>query len=145
MKILITGADRGLGYGTTLRLLERGHTVWAGQYLTAWNELSELQTRFPKTLHILELDVSDLDSVRAAAQLVGSQTDSLDMIINNAGISGRPIPRTGEPPVGGRPTRETVVLQIRKRGWNRIIMPSVPPTRSTRSGRPAWWSASCHC
>jgi NAD(P)-dependent dehydrogenase (short-subunit alcohol dehydrogenase family) len=106
MKILITGADRGLGYGTTLRLLERGHTVWAGQYLTAWNELSELQTRFPKTLHILELDVSDLDSVRAAAQLVGSQTDSLDMIINNAGISGRPIPRTGEPPEGGRPTRE---------------------------------------
>lgn len=106
MKILITGADRGLGYGTTLRLLEQGHTVWAGQYLTAWNELSELQTRFPQTLNILDLDVSDLESVQEAARLVGSQTDSLDMIINNAGITGRPIPRTGESPDGVRPARE---------------------------------------
>ena len=106
MKILITGADRGLGYGTTLRLLERGHTVWAGQYLTAWNELSVLQQQYPQTLHLLELDVSDLDSVRAAVAVVQEKTDTLDMIINNAGINGRALPRTGEPPEGIRAARE---------------------------------------
>lgn len=102
MNILITGADRGLGYGTTLRLLERGHKVWAGQYLTAWNELSTLQQKFPTTLKILELDVSDLESVCAAAATVRKDTDRLDMIINNAGINGRTLPRTGAPPEGGR-------------------------------------------
>lgn len=98
MNILITGADRGLGFGTCRCLLERGHTVFAGQYLTKWNELVELQRQYPDNLHIIELDVTNLESVKQAVNEVHSKTDVLDMIINNAGIIGHAIPRTGEPP-----------------------------------------------
>ncbi len=101
MNILITGADRGLGYGTTKCLLELGHTVFAGQYLTQWPELTELKKQYPDALNIIDLDVSDLCSVQAAAKEVAKATDVLDMLINNAGINGKAIPRTGEPPTGG--------------------------------------------
>jgi len=98
MNILLTGADRGLGLGTCKRLLELGHVVFAGQYLTKWNELDELKKQFADTLFLLPLDVSDFDSVNAALKIVSEKTDTIDMIINNAGISGKLIPRTGEAP-----------------------------------------------
>jgi len=98
MNILLTGADRGLGFGTAKRLLMLGHTVYAGQYLTGWNELDELRKEFPETLFPIPLDISDSDSVTEAAALVSRRVHVLDLIINNAGIAGRSLPRTGEPP-----------------------------------------------
>ncbi len=96
MNVLLTGADRGLGIGTAGRLLELGHVVYAGQYLTGWQELADLEALYPDRLIRIPLDVSDLASVQAAAEAVRRRTDSLDMLINNAGIVGRPLPRSGE-------------------------------------------------
>ncbi len=98
MNILLTGADRGLGLGTAKRLLALGHTVFAGQYLTGWNELTELKYTWPDTLFPVPLDISDSGSVTAAVELVAARTDLLDLIINNAGIAERVLPRTGEAP-----------------------------------------------
>ncbi|TVX96662.1 SDR family NAD(P)-dependent oxidoreductase [Cohnella terricola] len=85
-KVLVTGADRGLGFSFTKQLLEKGHTVFAGQFIEDWHFLSELQEKYPETLHIVPLDIGDDESVKRAARRVASKTQSLDIIINNAGI-----------------------------------------------------------
>jgi NAD(P)-dependent dehydrogenase (short-subunit alcohol dehydrogenase family) len=89
MYILVSGADRGLGYGITEQLLKKGHTVFAGRYLKDWSALEELQVEYGDKLHLVSLDVSDTDSVLHAKKVIKQATDCLDMIISNAGIHGR--------------------------------------------------------
>jgi NAD(P)-dependent dehydrogenase (short-subunit alcohol dehydrogenase family) len=85
--ILITGANRGLGLEFTRRYLERGERVFAGcRKPTAAQALHALQTRYPQHLTVVALDVADADAIRTSHAAVGSQVDSLDMLINNAGI-----------------------------------------------------------
>lgn len=85
--VLITGADRGLGAALSASLLAQGWQVFAGQYLPAWPELASLAKKYSESLHIIPLDVSSVESVQAAAQAVASLTGSLDLVINNAGVS----------------------------------------------------------
>ena len=86
---LVTGADRGLGYGLTEGLLARGWHVFAGQYLLEWPELGQLSARYPDHLTLVALDVASIDSVRAAAEVVAGVTDRLDVVINNAGVASK--------------------------------------------------------
>lgn len=83
---LVTGADRGLGLALCKGLLERGWQVFAGQYLPDWPELGLLADKHPGMLIPVALDVSSLESVRAAAALVAQTSDHIDLLINNAGI-----------------------------------------------------------
>lgn len=89
MNILITGADRGLGFGMTEGLLRSGHTVYAGQYLNEWNELEQLKQKYPETLHLISLDIGSQESVDESKRRITQTTDRLDAIINNAGVNGR--------------------------------------------------------
>ena len=82
----ITGADRGLGSALCVELLERGWTVFAGQYMPDWPELAALAQQYPATLRIIPLDVGSIESARAAAQAVSGQADHLDLLVNNAGV-----------------------------------------------------------
>jgi NAD(P)-dependent dehydrogenase (short-subunit alcohol dehydrogenase family) len=83
-KILITGANRGLGYEAARRLIEAGNDVWIGARDASRGRAAaeELGAQF------VELDVTDDASVAAAAETVGE----LDVLINNAGISGGRVP-----------------------------------------------------
>jgi NAD(P)-dependent dehydrogenase (short-subunit alcohol dehydrogenase family) len=83
----VTGADRGLGFGLTLELLERGYVVFAGSFLTDLGELSALTAKYGNSLSILPLDISDNKSVTEAATAIAKRTDSLNLLINNAGIA----------------------------------------------------------
>ncbi|MBD5396132.1 MAG: SDR family NAD(P)-dependent oxidoreductase [Lachnospiraceae bacterium] len=87
--VLITGADRGLGFALTKDFLNRGDTVFAGQYMEEWQELKELQRQFEGKLYLVPLDISDRDSIKNAYKLVAGQTDHVDILVNNAGISGK--------------------------------------------------------
>ena len=76
---LITGANRSLGLETTRRLLDAGHTVYAGM-----RDPSSGDAVRALGAHVVQLDVTDTASVEAAvAQLPG-----LDVLVNNAGILG---------------------------------------------------------
>src|SRR5512141_2076949 len=84
--VLVTGADRGLGLSLCEGFIQRGWTVFAGQYMPEWPDLSALQSQYPLALHLLPLDVQSIESARSAAQTLSAYTNSLDMLINNAGI-----------------------------------------------------------
>jgi len=89
MNILVTGADRGLGFGMARRLAERGHTVFAGQYMDEWNELERLKQQHPDSLYPVKLDIASQASVEEAKRSIMRHTDRLDAIIHNAGVNGR--------------------------------------------------------
>ena len=69
----VTGADRGLGYELVKVLLEDGYIVFAVQYNKEWRLLDELSTEYPDRLHIVELDVSNDESVKTAAEFIRSK------------------------------------------------------------------------
>ena len=84
--ILITGASRGLGFNLTRRYLEFGETVFAGARNENAANLIKLKEKYGDRLHIIKLDVASTESVNSAKDAVSKATDSLDYIINNAGI-----------------------------------------------------------
>jgi NAD(P)-dependent dehydrogenase (short-subunit alcohol dehydrogenase family) len=85
--ILITGANRGLGLEFTRQYLEQGAHVFAGcRQPAAATSLHTLQARYPQRLSMVALDVADADAIRRAHDMVHSQTESIDILINNAGI-----------------------------------------------------------
>ncbi len=84
--VFITGADKGLGLALVTKFLDAGFLVFAGS-LGGRDDLPRLAARFPDRLHVIFQDVTDMASVRRSAREVGRLTDSLDILINNAGVS----------------------------------------------------------
>lgn len=84
--IVVTGADRGLGYELVKQCAERGDLVFAGKYRSNWHLLEELADKYPKNVEVVPLDVRYDDSVKAAADQILSCADSIDILINNAGV-----------------------------------------------------------
>jgi NAD(P)-dependent dehydrogenase (short-subunit alcohol dehydrogenase family) len=99
--ILVTGANRGLGLEFTRQYLERGAHVFAGcRQPAAASSLHHLQACFSQRLSIVALDVANADAIRTAHEAVHVQTESLDVLINNAAIyssrgSDEPLERLG--------------------------------------------------
>jgi NAD(P)-dependent dehydrogenase (short-subunit alcohol dehydrogenase family) len=82
--IFITGANKGLGHETARRLIELGHTVLLGARDPDLGSAaaSALGARF------VPIDVTDDESVAAAAADVEQHEGLLDVLINNAGVHG---------------------------------------------------------
>jgi NAD(P)-dependent dehydrogenase (short-subunit alcohol dehydrogenase family) len=76
---LITGANRSLGLETARRLVEAGHTVYAGM-----RDPDSGDAARSAGARIIRLDVTDQQSVDAAIV----ELPQLDVLINNAGILG---------------------------------------------------------
>ncbi|MFG1812768.1 SDR family oxidoreductase [Kribbella sp. NPDC049174] len=84
---LVTGANKGIGREIVRRLGARGFTVYLaarnpGLGAAAADELAGegFDVRF------VQLDVTDVDSVEAAAKQVEADSGRLDVLVNNAGI-----------------------------------------------------------
>lgn len=87
--VLITGADRGVGYSLTELFVQGGWNVYAGQFMPEWKQLEELKEKAPDVLELIPLNVGDDESVKQAAALVKEKTDHIDLLVNVAGISKR--------------------------------------------------------
>jgi len=83
MRILITGANSGIGRSTALRFARAGHDVLAGMRDTAKAEkLQKLAADAGVDVTPIELDVTDDASVRRGVEAAGR----VDVRVNNAGI-----------------------------------------------------------
>jgi NAD(P)-dependent dehydrogenase (short-subunit alcohol dehydrogenase family) len=84
-RVLITGASRGIGLEFVRQFLERGDRVFAA--CRDPENADDLHDLAAPDLHIVTLDVTDQRSIDSSYAVVRAQTDALDLLINNAGIS----------------------------------------------------------
>ncbi|MGF1484029.1 MAG: SDR family NAD(P)-dependent oxidoreductase [Opitutales bacterium] len=87
-RILVTGANRGIGLAFVAHYLAEGARVWACCRQPQGAEaLQALQAKAENAgrLSIVALSVGEEASVKACRETVGAETDALDLLINNAG------------------------------------------------------------
>ncbi|MET8784244.1 MULTISPECIES: SDR family oxidoreductase [unclassified Streptomyces] len=120
--VLITGASSGYGRQTALHFHEQG-----------WNVIATMRTPregvLPESdrLHIVELDVTEPDSITAAIDAAGS----VDVLVNNAGVpsigvfEGTPMDRVREVfetnTFGVMATTQAVLPLFRERGSGVVV------------------------
>ncbi|WP_440133545.1 SDR family oxidoreductase [Chitinophaga sancti] len=84
--VLITGANKSIGFETAKQLLGVGYYVYLGCRDLAKGEqaVKQLQSMGLNQVEPIVIDVDNIASIRAAR----GQIKALDVLINNAGISG---------------------------------------------------------
>jgi NAD(P)-dependent dehydrogenase (short-subunit alcohol dehydrogenase family) len=90
---VITGANTGLGYETAAALAARGASVvLAVRNLDKGKEAARRIEQSTLGAHVAlqQLDLTSLDSIKAAARELRDQYDSIDLLINNAGVMWTP-------------------------------------------------------
>lgn len=86
---LVTGANKGIGRGAAEQLAALGMTVLVGARDPRRGEEAAAALRAAGgDAHAVTLDVTDPASVQEAAQQVEERFGHLDVLINNAGITG---------------------------------------------------------
>jgi len=124
--VLITGCSSGIGAATAQRLAQRGWCVYASA--RRLESIEQLQAFGCK---LLQLDVTDEVSMRAAVDAVVGEQGAVGVLVNNAGYSqGGPIEqvpmdavrRQFETNVFGLIYLTQLVLPgMRAQGWGRIV------------------------
>lgn len=84
---LVTGANKGIGRETARGLAGEGMTVYLGSRdLERGRRAAAELTGEGLDVRLLELDVTDLGQVDAAAARIDRECGKLDVLVNNAGI-----------------------------------------------------------
>ena len=87
MKILVTGANRGLGIEFVKQYLKRGENVVATcRKPDEAINLKKLHEKYIYSLKVVKLNVTDQISVDKSFNEVKNDISALDILINNAGI-----------------------------------------------------------
>jgi NAD(P)-dependent dehydrogenase (short-subunit alcohol dehydrogenase family) len=87
---LVTGANKGIGLEVAKLLAQHGFFVYIGSRNLESGQaaVQQLSALGLTALEAVQLDVTSPDSIRAARAAIGAQTSVLDVLVNNAGISG---------------------------------------------------------
>ncbi len=103
---LVTGASRGIGRSIALQLAEEGYNVavnYAGSKEKAEAVVEEIKAKGVDSFAI-QANVADADEVKAMIKEVVSQFGSLDVLVNNAGI-----------------TRDNLLMRMKEQEWDDVI------------------------
>lgn len=85
---LITGASSGLGTQFALTLAKAGAAVvLAGRRVERLKDLRSEIEAAGGDAHVVGMDVTDLDSIRAAVAHAETEVGAIDILINNSGVS----------------------------------------------------------
>lgn len=90
---LVTGANTGLGYDTARALAERGASVVLAVRDVDKGEMARkriLEAEPDADLAVQALDLSSLQSVRAAAETLKKEHPRIDLLVNNAAVAFPP-------------------------------------------------------
>ncbi len=87
VRVLITGASRGIGLEFVRQYLSQGARVFAAARNPDTGELARLAKQHPDQLSLVTLDITRDQDLPTAVAAVRQHTQALDVLINNAGIT----------------------------------------------------------
>ncbi len=87
--VLITGANKGIGFETAKQMAELGYFVYLGSRdkVKGTEAVSKLNALGNSNVEPIEIDVADIYSIQKAKEELEGKTEHLDVLINNAGIA----------------------------------------------------------
>jgi NAD(P)-dependent dehydrogenase (short-subunit alcohol dehydrogenase family) len=87
---LVTGANKGIGLEVAKLLAQHGFFVYLGSRNLESGQAAVQQLHAAGLVNsaAVQLDVTSPESIRAARATIGAETSVLDVLVNNAGISG---------------------------------------------------------
>lgn len=84
--VLITGTSSGVGFESALLFAKNGYKVYASmRNLKKANALKEKVENENLDIQILQLDVTDLESINTAVKTIIEKDGKIDILVNNAG------------------------------------------------------------
>lgn len=88
--VLITGANKGIGFETAKQLAEKGLFVYLGSRDITKGKaaVKELKNKGIQNVKTIKLDVTKPKTIQSAKNTIKNEQPHLDILINNAGISG---------------------------------------------------------
>jgi NAD(P)-dependent dehydrogenase (short-subunit alcohol dehydrogenase family) len=88
--VLVTGANKGIGFGIAKHLGKSGWQVIIGARdgLRAEKAINELKSAGVEVLGWVNIELRDLDSIEQTAKEINEKYPELTMLVNNAGIPG---------------------------------------------------------
>jgi NAD(P)-dependent dehydrogenase (short-subunit alcohol dehydrogenase family) len=90
MRIIITGGNSGVGRATAAAAADSGHSVVIA--CRSIEKAERAAADMSGDVEVAQLDLADLASVRAFAESV----ETVDVLVNNAGVMGLPMTRTAD-------------------------------------------------
>jgi NAD(P)-dependent dehydrogenase (short-subunit alcohol dehydrogenase family) len=126
---VVTGANSGIGRATALHLAEQGHLVYGTvrDKAKATKLLAMAEERGVEVL-LVELDITDDESVRRGMAEVLDATGRVDVLVNNAGVGGTGVVEDTDP------ATYLELMNINLCGAVRCIHAVLPSMRRRRQG-----------
>ena len=87
---LVTGASKSIGFEVVQQLAQKGMYVYLGSrnLESGIEAVDKLKAKGLNNVEVIQLDVTDNESVLKARKEIGKKTKVLDILINNAGVYG---------------------------------------------------------
>lgn len=148
---LVTGANKGIGFEVARAIAKSGYVVFLGaRNPTTGREAAVTLMSERLDVRFVELDVTRMETISAAAERIQAEFGKLDVLVNNAGIAD---PHDGPPSranvdaiervlrtnfVGAVAMAQAVLPLLRKSDSGRIVNVSSDLGSITRHGDPTW-------
>lgn len=87
---LVTGANKGIGLETVRQLADKGYFVYLGcrDKAKGIDAIKELNRQLFHDVEVLELDVTEPQTIEHSVNEIKEKFSRLDVLVNNAGILG---------------------------------------------------------
>ncbi|MEE8327440.1 MAG: SDR family oxidoreductase [Nitrosomonadaceae bacterium] len=126
--ILITGASTGFGRDTAETLARAGHNVFASMRDPINKNRTHAEALQAKGIEVIELDVTNMQSVERAVATVVAKAGRIDVLINNAGVASAGVSEAFTD------DQASALFDVNVIGLHRVTRAVLPTFRSQKDG-----------